>query len=133
MSLRRAGHGEDTMQWEDFLATLSRMDRIRLLRWLDEGAQYANLAARGTKGADREEILGFIDRALDALAAARILLGVPAEPRPWADSTYRAYRSYHPTTAVRVRPAELAALQRAAAQRASQQPGMPHSQAAAEG
>ena len=112
------------MQWEDFLSTLTRMDRIRLLRWLDEGCQYANLAAHGAKGADREEIVGFIDRALDALAAARILMGVPAEPRPWADSTYRAYRTHHPTTSVRVRPAELAALQNAAAHQAGQQTGL---------
>lgn len=120
------------MQWEDYLATLSRMDRIRLLRWLDEGRQYANLAARGTQGAEREEILGFIDRALDALAAARILLGVPAEPRPWADATYRAYRTHHPTTKVRVRPAELTALQHAAMQQSAQRAGRSQVHAPAE-
>ena len=105
------------MQWEEFVGTLSRYDRIRLLRSLDEARQYSNLASRATRDTEVAEVVGYIDRALDALAAARILLRAPAEPQPWAHPTYRAYRTHLPSTTLRVRPKELAALQEAARRR----------------
>ena len=105
------------MQWEEFVGTLSRYDRIRLMRSLDEARQYANLASRATRETEVAEVVGYIDRALDALAAARILLRAPAEPQPWANPTYRAYRTHLPSTSLRVRPTELAALQEAARRR----------------
>ena len=106
------------MQWETFLSTLGQADRARLLRWLDEARLYAGLAARSTDAAEVEWAVSCIDRALDALAAARILLQVPAEPQPWEDEAYRAYRTHRPGSAIRLRPAELAALREAVQQRA---------------
>ena len=108
------------MQWGTFLRTLSNSDRARLDRCLEEAREYAGLAARGTETAEVEWAVGCIDRALDALAAARILLETPVEPQPWELEAYRAYRTNRPASAIRVRPAELAALRQAVQQRAAQ-------------
>ena len=81
------------MQWDAFVDSLSHTDRARLIRALDEARLYGGLPARATDQTDVEWIVSCIDRALDALAAARILLGAPIEPQPWANDAYRAYRS----------------------------------------
>jgi hypothetical protein len=101
------------MQWDAFLDSLSHTDRARLIRALDEARLYGGLPARATDRTDVEWIISCIDRALDALAAARILLGAPAEPQPWANDAYRAYRSHHPETALRVHPSQLHAVRQA--------------------
>ena len=106
------------MQWGTFLKTLARADRARLIRCLEEGQLYSGLAAQAKDPADVEWMVACIDRSLDALAAARILLEAPAEPPPWEHQAYRAYRSLHPATKIRMTPAQLTAL-RAAAQRRS--------------
>lgn len=116
------------MQWEEFFRTLSRYDRIRLLRWLEEGRQYANLAARGREKAEVEQVVQFIDQAVDALIAARLMLPVPTAPQPWESQAYRAYRTHFPATNFRVRPAELSAIREAAGQAAAQ--GTPAARAA---
>src|SRR5688500_13857752 len=98
------------MLWEAFVDSLSHTDRVRLIRALDEARLYGSLPARATDQTDVEWIVSCIDRALDALAAARILLGAPVEPQPWANDAYRAYRSHRPETALRVHPTQLGAI-----------------------
>ncbi len=115
---RRDWRTQRDMQWGTFLKTLARADRARLIRCLDEGQQYSSLAAQAKEPVEFEWLVACIDRSLDALAAARILLEAPAEPPPWEHHAYRAYRSLHPTTKIRMTPAELTAL-RAAVQRRS--------------
>ena len=105
------------MQWDTFLDDLSPSDRTRLARSLVEAKAYGSFPAKAPDDADVEWILGCIDRALDALSAARILISAQAEPQPWADPGYRAFRSGHPDTTVRVRPAELAAVREAVRRR----------------
>ena len=107
------------MQWGTFLKTLARADRARLIRCLEEGQQYSSLAAQVKEPADVEWMVACIDRSLDALAAARILLEVPAEPPPWEHQAYRAYRSLHPATKIRMTPTELTALRAAVQRRAA--------------
>lgn len=101
------------MQWDTFVDSLSQIDRVRLLRALDEARLYGSQPAHASDRTDVEWIVSCIDRALDALAAARIILGAPAEPQPWADDAYRAYRSHRPETTLRVHPTELHALRQA--------------------
>jgi hypothetical protein len=101
------------MQWDAFVNGLSHPDRARLIRALDEARLYGSLPARATDRTDVEWIVSCIDRALDALAAARILLGAPVEPQPWADDAYRAYRSHRPETVLRIHPTQLDALRQA--------------------
>lgn len=98
------------MQLQEHLGSLSFTDRTRLMRWLEDGRLYAGLAARSIDADDLEWVVACLDRALDAIAAARILLPAPAEPQPWADESYRAFRTHRPASALRVPPAELAAL-----------------------
>ena len=107
------------MQWGMFLKTLARADRARLIRCLEEGQQYSSLAVQAKEPADVEWMVACIDRSLDALAAARILLEAPAEPPPWEHQAYRAYRSLHPATKIRMTPAELTALRAAVQRRAA--------------
>ena len=80
-------------------------------------AHAATFPSRADDRVEVEWIVTCIDRAMDALAAARILLGAPVETQPWADETYRAFRSHYPYTALRLRPAELSALRRALSDR----------------
>jgi len=107
------------MHWDTLLDNLNHTDRARLARSLVEARTYGGLPAQAPSDADVEWVIGCIDRALDALAAARILISAQSEPRPWADPAYRAFRSQHPDSAVRVRPAELDALQDAARRRSA--------------
>ena len=95
------------MQWREFLQTLGEADRARLSQRLEEGQSYSQMAAGAAERAEVEWMLACIDRALDALAAARILLQAPPEPQPWEYHAYRAYRSHHPTSTIRVAPSEL--------------------------
>lgn len=107
------------MHWKEFDEHLTHTDRARLMRSLQEGRLYGGLAARAEDRTEVEWMVACIDRAIDALAAARILLGAPAEPQPWADASYRAYRGHHPTSELRLRPAELSALRHAVEERAA--------------
>ena len=101
------------MQWREFLQTLGEADRTRLSERLSEGHLYSKMAAGAADRADVEWLLACIDRALDALAAARILLQAPPEPQPWEYQAYRAYRSHHPTSTIRIAPSELERLRAA--------------------
>jgi hypothetical protein len=98
------------MQWDEFVCSLSDADRARLVRLLEEGRQYAGITAGQIGSAEVEQIVACLDQALDALAAARLLLQAPVEPQPWRDPAYRAYRTSHPTTTIHLRPSELEAL-----------------------
>jgi hypothetical protein len=100
------------MQWRDFVESLGDRDRARLIQSLQDARIYSSLPTSADDRADVEWLVTCIDRAIDALAAARILLGAPAESQPWADETYRAFRSHHPSTVLRLQPAELSALRR---------------------
>lgn len=107
------------MNWDKFVHDLTPADRTRLVRSLVEAKAYGSFPAEAPDNADVDWILSCIDRAVDALAAARILISAQAEPQPWADPGYRAFRSDHPDTMVRVRPAELAAVREAVRRRAA--------------
>jgi hypothetical protein len=100
------------MQWREAVESLSESDRARLIQSLQEACLYGTVPSRADDRVEVELIVACIDRAMDALAAARILLRAPAEAQPWADATYRAYRSHYPSTTLRLRPAELSALRR---------------------
>ena len=101
------------MQWREFLQTLGEADRTRLSERLSEGHLYSKMAAGAADRADVEWLLACIDRALDALASARILLQAPPEPQPWEYQAYRAYRSHHPASTIRIAPSELERLREA--------------------
>ena len=105
------------MKWGRMFGALEHGVRARLVRNLDEGRLYAKLAARADDGADVEWVVACIDRAIDALAAARVQLDAWPVPRPWDDEAYRAYRGHHPISRIRVAPAELDALRAALRQR----------------
>jgi hypothetical protein len=100
------------MQWREVVESLSETDRARLIRSLQEAQIYGAVPSRADDRVEVEWIVTCIDRAMDALAAARILLRAPAETQPWADETYRAFRSHYPHTTLRLRPAEMSALRR---------------------
>jgi hypothetical protein len=101
------------MRWDQFLDGLSHTDRARLARSLVDARQYGSLPARAPEGTDVEWIVSCIDRAMDALAAARILIGAQPEPQPWADAGYRAFRTHRPESSLRMDPAELTAVREA--------------------
>src|SRR3712207_4899320 len=105
------------MQWKEFVESLGERDRARLLQSLQEARIYSSFPTRADDRVDVEWLVTCIDRAIDALAAARIILGAPAESQPWADETYRAFRSHHPSTVLRLQPAELSALRRTLSER----------------
>jgi hypothetical protein len=110
------------MQWDQFVDSMSHLDRARLVRWLNEGRQYARLAdtvaAQGGGAVEIEEIVRLLDQAVDALTAARVMLPVPAAPQPWEDQTYRAYQTFLPATRIRLRPADLTAVREAVGRKA---------------
>jgi hypothetical protein len=95
------------MQWNEFICGMSDDQRARLMHLLEEGRQYAGFTTGRIGSADVEQVIAALDQALDALAAARLLLGAPVEPRPWKDAAYRAYRTSHPATTINLRPREL--------------------------
>jgi hypothetical protein len=95
------------MQWNEFICEMPDDERERLMQLLEEGRQYAGITTGRIGAADVEQVVAALDHALDALAAARLLLHAPVEPRPWRDPAYRAYRTSHPTTSINVRPREL--------------------------
>ena len=101
------------MQSGAFRTSRDDPDRARLARNLEEGRLYADLAACAD-GSDPDWLVTCLDRAIDALAAARMQLDATPEPRPWGDAAYRAFRSHHPETRIRARPADLAVVREAA-------------------
>ena len=105
------------MQWNEFVCAMPDDQRARLMFLLEEGRQYAGITTGRIGSADVEQIVAALDHALDALAAARLLLHAPVEPRPWKDHAYRAYRTSHPTTSINVRPRELERVLAAARER----------------
>ena len=100
------------MQWKELVESLDERGRARLIQSLQEARVFSSYPTSADDRVEVEWIVTCIDRAMDALAAARIILGAPAESQPWADETYRAFRSHHPSTVLRLQPAELSALRR---------------------
>ena len=95
------------MQWDEFVCDMPDDQRARLMQLLEEGRHYAAITSGRIGTADVQQIVAALDHALDALAAARLLLHAPVEPRPWKDPAFRAYRTSHPASTINVPPGEL--------------------------
>jgi hypothetical protein len=121
------------MQWDEFVCNMPNDQRTRLMQLLEEGRCYASITSGRIGSAEVEQIVAALDHALDALAAARLLLQAPVEPRPWKDPAFRAYRTSHPTSSINVPPRELERVLAAVRDRDAQAPSTQRTAAAVAG